>query len=117
MNPDELKRLLDSSGPEKPLPPGARDAVVRYRFDLREGGGWTLKLDQGRLVLDEGGDPVDGTLVCGTDDLPKLLSGEMNLLTAWARGDVEVRGEPGVLKVLHTYLRHAKGAERKRRTA
>ena len=117
MNPDELKRLLESSRPEKPLPPGARDAVVRFRFDLRDGGGWTLKTDQGRLVLDEGGDPVDATVVCEKDDLPKLLSGEKNILTAWARGDVEVRGEPGVLKVLHTYLRHAKGAERMKRGA
>ncbi|HEX7897149.1 MAG TPA: SCP2 sterol-binding domain-containing protein [Planctomycetota bacterium] len=112
-----MKRLLESSRPESPLPPGTRDATVRYRFDLREGGGWILKLDQGRLAVEAGEGGADGVVVCDQADVPKLLSGEMNLLTAWARGDIEVRGESGVLKLLHTYLRHAKGAERKKRAA
>ena len=117
MNPDDVKRLLESSRPDDPLPPRVRDAVARYRFDVRGGGSWTLKLDQGRLALEDDGGSADGVVACEKDDVPKLLSGEKNFLTAWARGDIEIRGESGLLKILHTYLRHAKGAERKTRAA
>jgi putative sterol carrier protein len=100
---------LPQPPPAVMLPPVLREGVARHRFELSDGHSFLLTLARGRLSLEEAGGEADAVYQCSRDELHRLLSGELNLLTALMRGDVQVSGDLESAKRLYRYLRLASG--------
>ena len=93
------------------LPPELRDILARFRFDLEDGRSFTLVLDHGRFHLEQGGGESDVTMLCSYEEFDQALNGSHNLLTAFMRGDIQVRGNLELAKRLYRYLRLVKRKE------
>ena len=61
----------------------------RLKFDCGSDGAITLADGQARLA----DDPVDCTIHISATNLGKLVSGNMNLMTAFAMGKIKVSGD------------------------
>jgi putative sterol carrier protein len=106
MTRDTLNSLLERL--QAPiLPPTLHAATVRYRFTLDCSEQWDLLLHQGRLALDQTGGCPDCLVECTADEFGAVLSGRHNLLTAFMRGDVRIRGTLAAARLLYTFLRYA----------
>lgn len=89
------------------LPPRIQTATFRYRFLMDQGETRNLVLERGRLRAEESADPPDCVMECTSEELQGLLSGRRNLMTAFMRGNVRIRGALAAAKSLYTYLRYA----------
>src|SRR6185503_18336203 len=84
---------LPQAPPADQLPPEIRDAAARYRIDLEDGRAFMLTLRQGRLSLEESGGEADCVFSCSMEAFHRVLSGELNLLTAFMRSEVRMSGD------------------------
>ena len=112
MAPDDIRPFLASLKPAN-LPPAVKSASLTYRFELEDGRTWDLLLQDGRLSVAEGKAEPDVVIRCAPDEWARVLSGRVNLLTAWMRGDVGMRGDLPAAKALYTFSRYARVAEAK----
>jgi putative sterol carrier protein len=93
------------------IPPELRDARATYRWELVDGRSFMLRLNSGRLTIEEGTGEADCLLRCTMNDLMRALSGRLNLLTAFMRGDIHIQGNLEPAKRLYRYLRIARMQE------
>jgi putative sterol carrier protein len=98
---------LPRTPPSDHLAPEFRDTTATYRVELSDQRSFILALDHGRLTLREGREEADCVLSCAPEVFPRVLSGDLNLLTAFMRGDVRIGGDIGAAKRLYRYLRLA----------
>ena len=94
--------------PSDRLPPELREMVARFGFELADGRAFLLRYDHGRLTLEERTAETDCRIRCAMDTFHRILNGEMNLLTAFMRGEAHVSGDMEAAKRLYRYLRLAK---------
>ena len=97
--------ILPQAPPLNQLPPDLHDAQARYRVEIEDGRSFLLTIDHGRLSLKEDGGEGDGVLKCSMDVFHRVLSGDVNLLTAFIRGDVRMSGDLRAIKALYRFLR------------
>ena len=102
---------LPQTPPTDQLPPELRELRAAYRFELEDGRSFMLRLDWGRLTVEEGAVEADCLLRCRMEDFIRALSGRLNLLTAFMRGDVHLQGDLELAKRLYRYLRIARMQE------
>ena len=112
MAPDDIRPFLASLTPPI-LPPSLKSASLRYRFELEDGRTLDLLLQDGRISLAEREGAPDAVFRCAPDEWARYLSGRVNLLTAFMRGDLGIRGSLPAAKALYTFSRYVRVAEAK----
>jgi putative sterol carrier protein len=103
--------ILPQTPPTDQLPPELRDMRATYRFELEDGRTFMLRLDWGRLSAEEAAADADCILRCPMNQFIGALSGRLNLLTAFMRGDIHIQGDLELTKRLYRYLRIARTQE------
>ena len=103
--------ILPQTPPIDQLPPELRELRGTYRFDLDDGRSFMLRLDRGRLSAEEGSAEADCVLRCPMTAFIRALSGRLNLLSAFMRGDIQLQGDLELAKRLYRYLRIARTEE------
>jgi SCP-2 sterol transfer family len=84
---------LPQAPPADQLPPEIRETTARYRIDLEDGRTFTLTLSHGRLSVDEAGGEADCVITCPAETFHRALAGDVNLLTAFMRSEVLMKGD------------------------
>lgn len=97
--------ILPQAPPDEQLPPDIREAVARYRIDTDDGRSFLLTLDHGHLSLEEGEGTAECVLSCSMENFHRVLSGEINLLPAFVRGDVRMKGDLRKARLIYRFLR------------
>ena len=100
--------ILPQTPPTDQLPPELRDMRATYRFELEDGRTFMLRLDWGRLSVEEATGDADCIVRCPMAEFVAALSGKLNLLTAFMRGDIHMQGNLETAKRLYRYLRIAR---------
>ena len=103
--------ILPQTPPMDQLPPELRELRGTYRFELDDGRSFMLRLDRGRLSVEEGSAEAECVLRCTMTSFMRALSGRLNLLTAFMRGDIQLQGDLELTKRLYRYLRIARTEE------
>jgi putative sterol carrier protein len=96
--------ILPQTPPADQLPPDLR-VSTRYRVKLEDGRSFMLSLDQGRLTLREGTGQADAVISCTMEQFRQMLSGQLNMLTAFMRGEMAMSGDLEASGRLYQYLR------------
>jgi putative sterol carrier protein len=81
------------------------------RFDIAGVGSYLAEVDHGRMHVGESHGPADCVITCDPEDFVRLLSGELNLLTAFMQGRIGVEGDVAVAKLVHGLLPAQPGDE------
>jgi putative sterol carrier protein len=88
----------------QPFVPSLRGVKGTYRFDIEGVGSWRVTVDDGALWIREGAGEADCSIACAEQEFLHLMRGEMNLVTAFMRGEVRVGGDRRLLKAFHGML-------------
>lgn len=100
---------LPENPPADRLPPDLREVVERYAIEPTDGPPFTLTLERGRLREETAaGLPTQAVIRGSREDVGRMLSGELNLLTAFLRGDLRLSGDLACAKRLYRWLRLAR---------
>lgn len=88
-------------------PAAAKDADVRFQFELSGAGGgtWWVEIKKGKLTVKNGTGPnPTATLKASAEDYVKIANGEMNKMMAFLRGKLKVEGDKDELKKFDSYF-------------
>jgi putative sterol carrier protein len=66
-----------------------------YLFDIQGSGSWTVRVDDGRVSVEEGGSEADTTIEASEETFMKIVNGEQNPTSAFMTGKLKVRGDMG----------------------
>jgi putative sterol carrier protein len=66
-----------------------------YLFDIEGAGKWTVKVDDGKVSVSEGGEDADAVITTSEATFEKIVSGEQNPTSAYMTGKLKVRGDMG----------------------
>jgi putative sterol carrier protein len=66
-----------------------------YLFDIDGAGKWTVKVADGRVSVNEGGEDADAVITTSEETFQKIISGEQNPTSAYMTGKLKVKGDMG----------------------
>jgi putative sterol carrier protein len=66
-----------------------------YLFDIEGAGKWTVKVDDGKVSVSEGGEDADAVITTTEATFEKIVSGEQNPTSAYMTGKLKVKGDMG----------------------
>ncbi|HEX6702729.1 MAG TPA: SCP2 sterol-binding domain-containing protein [Gaiellaceae bacterium] len=66
-----------------------------YIFDIEGAGRWTVKVDDGKVDVSEGGDSADCTITTSDENFERIVAGELNPTSAYMTGKLKVKGDMG----------------------
>jgi putative sterol carrier protein len=66
-----------------------------YLFDIEGAGKWTVRVDDGKVDVSEGGDDADAVITTSEETFEKITSGEQNATSAYMTGKLKVKGDMG----------------------
>jgi putative sterol carrier protein len=66
-----------------------------YLFDIEGAGRWTVKVDDGKVDVTEGGDTADCTITTSEENFDRIVAGELNPTSAYMTGKLKVKGDMG----------------------
>lgn len=66
-----------------------------YLFDIEGAGKWTVKVDDGKVTVQEGGEDADAVITTSEATFEKIVSGEQNPTSAYMTGKLKVKGDMG----------------------
>jgi putative sterol carrier protein len=75
------------------------------RFTVEGQGSWLLTIKDGGIDVAESTAPADTVVSTSEPDFYALTNGELNLVTAWMRGQIQVEGDPWIAQKLHSVIR------------
>jgi putative sterol carrier protein len=75
-----------------------------YVFAIDGAGTWTVKVDDGKLVVDEGDLGGDCTISASEETFGRIVDGKQNPLTAYMTGKLKVKGDMGAAMKLKDIL-------------
>jgi len=75
-----------------------------YVFAIAGAGTWTVKVDDGKLVVDEGDHGGDCTISASEETFQRIRDGRQNPLTAYMTGKLKVSGDVGAAMKLKDLL-------------
>ena len=69
--------------------------TASYLFDIEGAGKWTVKVDNGKVDVHEGGEGADATITTDEENFMKIVNGEQNPTAAYMMGKIKVIGDMG----------------------
>jgi putative sterol carrier protein len=66
-----------------------------YLFDIEGAGKWTVRVEDGKVNVSEGGDDADAVITTSEETFQKIVSGEQNPTSAYMTGKLKVKGDMG----------------------
>jgi putative sterol carrier protein len=66
-----------------------------YLFDIEGAGKWTVRVDDGKVSVTEGGQDADAVITTSEATFEKIVSGEQNPTSAYMTGKLKVKGDMG----------------------
>jgi putative sterol carrier protein len=86
----------------------------KLRFDIEGHGSWVLAVKGLTVEVAQSTASAETVVVCSEADFNALGNGELNLVTAWMRGQIQLKGDPWLAQKLHSIIR-ARAYDRSRR--
>jgi putative sterol carrier protein len=91
----ESAREFFESLPSRVDPSKAAGMTASYLFDIEGAGKWTVKVDDGKVDVQEGGESADTTITTDEENFMKIVNGEQNATSAYMMGKLRVSGDMG----------------------
>jgi putative sterol carrier protein len=66
-----------------------------YLFDIDGAGKWTVKVEDGKVSVTEGGVDADAVITTSAETFQKIVDGEQNPTSAYMTGKLKVKGDMG----------------------
>jgi putative sterol carrier protein len=66
-----------------------------YLFDIEGAGKWTVRVDNGKVNVTEGGEDADAVITTSEETFEKITTGEQNATSAYMTGKLKVKGDMG----------------------
>jgi putative sterol carrier protein len=66
-----------------------------YLFDIEGAGKWTVRVEDGKVNVTEGGEDADAVISTSQETFEKITSGEQNPTSAYMTGKLKVKGDMG----------------------
>ena len=66
-----------------------------YLFDIEGAGTWTVRVEDGKVSVSEGGEDADAVISASEETFEKIASGEQNPTSAYMTGKLKVKGDMG----------------------
>jgi putative sterol carrier protein len=66
-----------------------------YLFDIEGAGKWTVRVEDGKVSVSEGGEDADAVISASEETFEKIASGEQNPTSAYMTGKLKVKGDMG----------------------
>jgi putative sterol carrier protein len=66
-----------------------------YIFEIEGAGKWTVKVEEGKVSVSEGGEDADAVITTSGETFEKIVSGEQNPTSAYMTGKLKVKGDMG----------------------
>jgi putative sterol carrier protein len=66
-----------------------------YLFDIEGAGKWTVRVEDGKVNVSEGGEDADAVISTSQETFEKIASGEQNPTSAYMTGKLKVKGDIG----------------------
>jgi putative sterol carrier protein len=66
-----------------------------YLFDIEGAGKWTVRVEDGKVNVTEGGQDADAVITTSQETFEKITSGEQNPTSAYMTGKLKVKGDMG----------------------
>jgi putative sterol carrier protein len=66
-----------------------------YLFDIEGAGKWTVRVEDGKVSVAEGGEDADAVITTSGETFEKIISGDQNPTSAYMTGKLKVKGDMG----------------------
>ncbi len=66
-----------------------------YLFDIEGAGKWTVRVEDGKVSVAEGGEDADAVISTSDETFEKIISGDQNPTSAYMTGKLKVKGDMG----------------------
>jgi putative sterol carrier protein len=66
-----------------------------YLFDIEGAGKWTVRVEDGKVNVTEGGEDADAVITTSEETFEKIVSGDQNPTSAYMTGKLKVKGDMG----------------------
>ena len=66
-----------------------------YLFDIEGAGKWTVRVEDGKVSVSEGGEHADAVITTSDETFEKIISGDQNPTSAYMTGKLKVKGDMG----------------------
>jgi putative sterol carrier protein len=66
-----------------------------YLFDIEGAGRWSVKVEDGKVTVTEGGESADTTISTSDQTFARIVDGELNPTSAYMTGKLKVKGDMG----------------------
>ena len=66
-----------------------------YLFDIDGAGRWTVKVDDGKVEVTEGGEDADCTITSSQETFERIVEGDLNPTSAYMTGKLKIKGDMG----------------------
>jgi putative sterol carrier protein len=66
-----------------------------YLFDIEGAGKWTVRVEDGKVSVSEGGEDADAVISTSGETFEKIISGDQNPTSAYMTGKLNVKGDMG----------------------
>ena len=76
-------------------PSKAQGVNASYLFDVTGAGAWKVDVQDSGVTVSEGAADAGTTITISEDDFDRLVSGELNPMTAFMTGKLKVKGDMG----------------------
>src|SRR6266702_1735649 len=66
-----------------------------YLFDIEGAGKWTVRVEEGKVSVAEGGEDADAVITTSDETFERIISGDQNPTSAYMTGKLKVKGDMG----------------------
>jgi putative sterol carrier protein len=82
------------------------DAVIQYHLSGDQGGDWVVRISNGTCTVEPGNvEKASLVLTADSADYLKIISGELNAMSAFAEGKVKLKGDLALAMKLMNYFK------------
>ncbi len=90
----------------QPQKAGGVEAVIQYHLTGEESGDWVIRIEGGECKVERGtADDPTLTLTADSDDYIKVVTGQLNGMTAFAQGKLKLKGDISLAMKLQNFFK------------